>query len=71
MSCLIVFGVAGLCAVPLFCYKALQKQQGDSVRVVILKAFAQLFGVFGENEVRPRVIQTHLVGGPVRGYGEG
>ena len=71
MDCLIVFGGAGLRVVPLFCSKALQKQQGDSVRVVRLEAFTQLFVVFGENEVRPRVIQTHLVGGPVRGYGEG
>ena len=39
----------------------------DLVGVVLLEVFAQRFFGFGENDVRPRVVRTHRVGGPGEG----
>ena len=65
--CLIVCGWLGCLLSHCFVTKRCRKQQDDLVRVVLLEALAQRFMAFGENDVRPRVIRTHRVGGPGRG----
>ena len=69
MFCLIVFGLFDCMLSHCFLTKRCRKQQEDLVGVVSLEALAQRVMVSRGNDVRPRMIRTHRVGGPGVGRG--
>ena len=71
MFCLIVFGLFDSMFPHCFLTKRCRKQQEDLVGVVFLEAIVQRVMVSRGNDVRPRMIRTHRVGGPGGGWGVG